>query len=254
MKLRMKHGLLLAAVLAATPAAAQEAEPAVPPSAGQPPIPVDPTRAATARAVVDHVFPAGSYARLMDKSLAAMTGAMADNMGKLLHRDLARIGGLSDDEAAQLDEATLKQMAQIIDPVFDERAKLILTAMGEQTASMMTRFEPGMRAGLAEAYARRFTADQLADLDRFFKTPTGAIYASESMMLFLDPEVVQRMQAAMPEIMQEMPKIMASIQTRVADLPRLKTYADLTPAERGQLAKLIGISEAELARRQQGKR
>lgn len=242
----MKYCLLLAAALIATPAAAQDVTaPAAPAVA-----PIDPLRLDAAHAVIDQIFPTGTYARLMDKTLDTVMGTVMDSVGKLPMRDLARIGGLSETETAELDDTSLKEMMAIMDPVFDRRMQLITTTMMGQMTQLVTKFEPGIRDGLTAAYARRFTPQQLNELHRFFATPTGAIYASESMLLFMDPEVMARMQEMMPEMMKEMPAIMAAVETEMAALPKPRTYADLTKAERGKLAQLLGISEAELAKRQ----
>src|SRR3546814_2282127 len=58
--------------------------------------------------------------------------------------------------------------------------------------------EPPMREGMAKAYARKFTADQLGELNGFFATPTGQAYASEWMAAQADPEVMLAVAKAVP--------------------------------------------------------
>jgi hypothetical protein len=87
----------------------------------------------------------------------------------------------------------------------------------------MNDVEPEVRAAMARAYARRFTVAQLGDLERFFATPTGAVYANESMMLMMGPDMMQAMQSFMPRLMKEMPTIMARVQEATKDLPPIPT-------------------------------
>lgn len=90
--------------------------------------------------------------------------------------------------------------------------------MGEMGA-IMSKVEPAVRDGLANAYARKFTAAQLRDLNRFFETPTGRFYAAESMMLFMDPEVMKSSMAMVPDLMKAMPAIGEKVKQATAHLP-----------------------------------
>lgn len=242
----MKHCLLLAAAFVAAPAVAADSQPSIPaPQAAS-----DPTQSGAARAVVDRIFPAGTYARMMDKSMDAVMGSVLVSLDQMSLRDLSRIGGTSEAELRRLGDGSLKQMMEIADPAYHQRIERATRVMVEQMSAAMTRFEPGIRDGLAQVYARRFSAAQLGDLDTFFNTPTGRIYAAESMMLLLDPEVMDRMQAMMPELLKEMPAMIVAMEQATADLPKARTYGDLRKDERARLAKLLGISETELAKRQ----
>ncbi|MDE2436266.1 MAG: DUF2059 domain-containing protein, partial [Sphingomonadales bacterium] len=115
-----------------------------------------------------------------------------------------------------------------------------------QMATMMTTLEPGIREGSRQAYAKRFTTEQLADLNRFFDTPTGTAYAADSMMLFMDPAVVDKMQKAVPELMKQVPTIVKAIESATANLPTPRKYKDLSKDQRARLAKLLGVTEAQL--------
>lgn len=208
----------------------------------------DPARLAAATVTVDHVFPTGTYARMMNGSFqAVMKGAMA-GVEDMPIKQLAAIGGIKEEQVAALGEGTLKQLMEIYDPAYHQRMQAMMEAMTGQMAAMMTTFEPGVREGLSQAYAKRFTADQLAELNRFFDTPTGKAYAADSMMLFMDPAVVDKMQKAMPELMKQMPAMMRSIESATANLPRPRQYKELNRDERARLAKLLGITEAQLAK------
>lgn len=210
--------------------------------------PIDPARLDAANAVVDHIFPTGTYARMMNGSFQAMMKSAMNGAGELPLRQLAEIAGASQDEVSKLADGTLNQMMEIYDPAYKQRMGAMMDAMNGELGKLMTTFEPAMREGLAQAYAKHFSVEQMGDLNRFFDTPTGKAYAADSMLLFMDPAVMERMQKAMPEILKQMPTMIKAMEAATANLPKPKQYKDLTPAERTKLAKLLGITDAQLAR------
>jgi hypothetical protein len=235
-----------AVALCLTPAAAfAESAPSAPAAT---PAPIDPIRLEAARLTVGHVFPSGTYARLMNGTMDGMMKSMFDGVGKIPMRDLAAIGGLSEAQLAKLGNGTLEEVTTIIDPAFHQRMDLSMRTMMREMGAVMSSFEPAMQDGLAQAYARRFTAAQLAELNRFFDTPTGSIYAAESMLLFMDPAVMSKMQTMMPELMKQMPALIGKVKDATAGLPAPRKPAELNPAERQRLARLLGITEAQLLR------
>jgi hypothetical protein len=106
--------------------------------------------------------------------------------------------------------------------------------------------EPDLRAGLAEAYASQYSTEQLSEIDRFFATPTGAIFAGKSTLIMMDPAMMTRMQAMMPKIMDAMPAMIQKVTTANAALPKARDYKSLTKAERAQLAALLGKRPDEM--------
>jgi hypothetical protein len=205
---------------------------------------VDPARLASATKTVDHVFPEGTYARMMKSSMDAIMGTVLDSVGAMPVQQIAVMAGLTDAEVSKLGETTLAQIMEIYDPAYRQRMEVTMRVTMEHMTGVMSRLEPDMRAGLARAYAARFTQTQLGELNAFFSTPTGALYAGQSMMIFLDPQVMETMQKMMPVLMQEMPGIQAAAVTATADLPPPRTVCDLSKAERAKLAKLLGLSAA----------
>ena len=111
---------------------------------------------------------------------------------------------------------------------------------------LMDGFEPKVRDALTRAYARKFDGRQLSELNSFFKTPTGDLYARESMMMFMDPEIMGEMQALMPEMMKKMPEMAAKAEAATKALPSPRKIADLSPQERDKLAKLLGVKAGDL--------
>lgn len=200
----------------------------------------DPVQMAAARRVVDHVFPAGTYARLMNGAMTGMMAKTVDSLSQMPLSAFAGAGGVSPDAAARLDKATMGDVMAILDPAFQQRSEITVSVMMSEMTSLMAQVEPGIRDGLAEAYARRFSADQLADMNRFFETPSGAAFASNVMLLQADPAVVARMQAFMPMFIKALPGMVADAQRATASLPKPRRPQDLSPAERARLARLLG--------------
>ncbi len=229
---------------------------ALPAAATTPPAPVeqapiDPARMALARTTVDAVFPEGTYAKLMNGALNGMMGKIMDGVGQMPLRDLAAMSGKTADDLQKLGKTNLNDIMAIYDPAFKERMNVSMGVIMPAMIKMMGEFEPGMRDGLTEAYARKFTPEQLADMNRFFATPSGQAYAANAMLIQMDPAVLDRMMGAMPKmlgnLMKEMPALEKQIKEETAKLPQPRSYKDLSPAERKKLADLLGITETQLA-------
>lgn len=208
------------------------------------PAPIPAERLEAARKTVAAVFPAGTYAVMMDRSMAAVSGNMMDMVGDLPLRDFVASAGASAEELDRLGKGTLREMMEILDPAYEERMAISMTVMKEQMTEIMSEFEPAFQDGLARAYARRFDLAQLTELNRFFATPTGAAYARESMTLFADPEVMGKMREVMPAVMKRTPQMVSALAKATEHLPKPRTYENLTPEERERLEALIGTPPA----------
>ena len=231
--------IVAGAVLALMPlaAAANDAEPAPVATA------IDPVRLAAAQRTVDHIFPQGTYARIMKGSMDAVMGMVVDSVGAMPVQQIAAMAGMSGEDVSGLGDATLAQIMEIYDPAYRRRMEIVMRVMMDRMTGVMGKLEPEMRAGLARAYANRFDEKQLTDLNAFFATPTGTLYAEQSMMIFLDPQVMQSMQKMMPLLLEEMPAIQAAAMQAAADLPAPRDTCDLSRDEKMRLAKLLGLPE-----------
>lgn len=237
----MRRTLIASALLLAPlPALAQ-------PAAAPAPAPaIEPARAAAAARVAKRLLPEGTYQRMMGTTLDKLIEPMMDSMLDMPMSLIARMGGLDEEQAAALDQAKISEIMAIYDPHFRERTQRGMRAMMDSMTGLMTQMEPRVRNGLGRAYARKFSTAQLEELDRFFATPTGSLYASESMMMFVDPELMTEMQALMPEMMKRMPDFVKAAEAATADLPKPRKISDLSPAERDKLARLLGVKPADL--------
>ncbi len=207
-------------------------------------------RMPTAEMVVEKIFPAGTYAKMMNDTMKPMMDGMMGSFMDLPINEIAKLTGLYGEELPELGEGSVNEIMAILDPAFEDRTRLITDVTIKLVTDTMTQIEPGYRAGLARAYAVRFTQEELADLDAYFSTPTGAKYAGESMLIYTDPQVMASMNEMMPAMMSMMPTMMEEIAKASEQFPPARTFSDLSDAEKAELAELLGLTEEALAERE----
>ncbi len=200
------EGLAVALALAAPGVAAAQT---VPPAAAQT-APADPARLAMAGKVVAKLVPQGVYLRMMRDAFPQMMEAMIGQMSGLTPADL----GQKDNSGKTID-----QIAAERDPAFRERMTIMTRVIGDEMGKVMDKLEPRVRVALGKSFARRFTLQQLGEMDTFFATPTGSAFAQDYLLTFMDPEMMQEMSAAAPEMMRVMPAIMKRVEEETAHLP-----------------------------------
>lgn len=214
----MRAYLFAALLCSAAPLPAQTAAgaPAPAPSASQ----VDPARLALARTTIDSVWPLGTYQRMMGSAMDQVMNSVMGGMFDMKLGDMVPAKGSEmTEEEKKLAQTTMREAMLKNDPHFEERLRITNKVMMTEMGTVFSKIEPAVREGLAMAYAKKFDAQQLTDLNTFFATPTGRVYAAESLMLFMDPEMMKAMMGAMPELMKGMPAIMEKVKAATAHLP-----------------------------------
>lgn len=208
----MKILLSAAILLAANPSTAKPVEP---PIAAPARPAVDPQRLALARQTVDALFPAGISGRLVTDM---MSGASLNGMLDMRPSELgmAELGMVDRKEPG----GTIRDEMKKKDPHFDQRMAIIGRVVGEEMTRLGPKIETPLRDGLAESVARRFTAAQLADINRFFATDSGKAFGRELWLLWFDPAVVKGMIGTMPVMLKEMPAVMRKVDVATAHLPK----------------------------------
>jgi hypothetical protein len=186
--------------------------------------PADPARLALAQKVVTKLVPQGIYLRMMRDTFPQMMDSM-----------IAQMSGMTAADLGEKDKSgkTLQQIAAENDPAFRERMTIMTRVMGEELGMLMDRLEPRVRVAVGKAFARRFTIQQLGDMDIFFATPSGAAFAKDYLLTFMDPEMMQEMSAFMPEMVRAMPAILKRVEKETAHLPPPTTPKTATEAEPG---------------------
>lgn len=228
---------------------------AQPAAAQQAPAPaltsIEPARMEAAERTVMRVLPPGTYARLMNSSMEPMMDMVLAQTAQMSLRDLAAIGGLAEEQLATISEGTLADMMALLDPAYEERMRLTTRTMFGEMSGLMTDFEPVIRDGLAQAYAKRFTVAQLDELTAFFSSGTGALYAADSFAMFMDPAVMSKVQEFMPQMMRAMPAIMEKVAAATADLPPPRKYEDLDEADKAKFDAMMGKVREEAGETEQ---
>lgn len=211
----MRYIVLAAAALAASPLAAQPPASASPAATAAP---LDPARLALARVAIDSVWPLGTYERMMKGTMDQMMDTLFQSMFDMRLSDVVPPGtpGANDSKAA---DPTMREAMEKEDPHFQERIRITTRVMMDEMIPIMNRIEPDIREGLSRAYARKFTAEQLGDMNRFFATPTGRAYAPEIIQTMMEPEVMKSVTKFVPEFIREMPRIMEKVNAATAGLP-----------------------------------
>lgn len=203
-------------------------------------------RMPAAEQVVARIFPPGTYAKMMNETMKPMMDNVMGSFMDVPIAEIAKLSGLPAEQIPPMGQGTLREVASILDPAFEERTRLISGVTMQLVSDVMADIEPSFRAGLARAYAVRFTDAELTDLAAYFSTPTGAKYAGESMLINTDPQVMATMNDMVPAMMRMMPEMMAKAKEAEAKLPPRRTFSDLTPEEQVRLAELLGVSPDDL--------
>jgi hypothetical protein len=236
----MRTLLLPILISAAAPVLAQA------PSAAPTVNAADPQSVALARAIVLKMVPDGTYRRLMRGPMDQMMQGMTGQMLNLPVRQFLAGTDVPEDRITALQDTTTREIMTILDPAFEQRMNLIMSSMMAGMGDVLSRFEPQLREGMAQAYVHNFTRPQLEEIDRFFSTPAGTAFAQRTMTLMSDPAVQASMKGLMPELMKVLPSATEKAQQAAASLPKAKTYDDLNEADRARLAKLLGVDPAAL--------
>lgn len=201
--------LLASAAGAAAPAVAQTTPVAAAP---------DMARLETARRVMGRLWPDGLYRRMMSGTMQQIVDSTMASMGQIPVEEMAKAAG-SKEDLGDIKGKSMAELMEAADPAYRERTRITIDVMMGEMIPLMEKAEPGIRESLAQTYARRFTAAQLADLDRFLATPSGSAFADQFFLAYTDPEVVQQMQSFTPELMKAMPAILTKVQAATAHLP-----------------------------------
>jgi hypothetical protein len=237
----LRYGTAVALLALGGPAAFAQTAPA----AQAVPAP-DPARIGAARSVVGKLLPQGIYKRILGTTMHSMLDSIMGSFGDMPTREIAKLAGISEEDAKSLGEGTMREVMEVYDPDWQERMQLTMHAMTDAMSDLMVSLEPKVREALTRTYAREFTLVELQDMDRFFASPAGGHYAGKSMEMFMDPEMMKTMTEAMPEIMKQMPAIVEKAMAATKDLPKPRTNKDLTPQERKKLAGLLGVDAKTL--------
>ncbi len=203
--------------------------------------PIEPGRLTLAQKTMSALIPAGSLEKMIDNLYGKMFKTIMGEFGGQSDLMLSIQTGVESDQIAKLDEATKGKVADMFDPHRKEREDQITKVIKPLISEVLGDMEPPMREGMSKAYARRFTAAQLTDLNGFLATPTGTLYANEWMALQADPEVMIAVVKAVPPLITKFIDRAPELEKDFKDLPKEKQLSDFDDKELAKLAKLMKV-------------
>jgi hypothetical protein len=190
----MKFLAIVAASIALVPvsAAAQSSAPADV-AAG-----VDSARLATARKMIDQMMPPEKRDAMIDSIVRPMMANMRQSFEQSpeFKKLFAGNPAARDQMFAFMDQET------------------------ERSLSVARETMPALYDAMAIAYARQFTPDQLADIERFYASPTGRLFLDRTPAIMSDPAVMSAQRAMME-------KSLEGLQDRMKEMAQKleKSYA-----------------------------
>lgn len=203
--------------------------------------PVAPAQLALAQQTTAALVPPGSLEKMIDNLYGKLFKGILGEMGGMSDLMLSIKTGVESEKIALLDEPSKTAIADLLDPYRRQREDQVMTVIKPLISEALRDMEAPMRSGMAQAYARKFTAPQLTDMNGFFATPAGAAYTSEWMALQADPQVMLAMIKAVPPLVTKFMDRAPAIEKDMKELPKEKQLSDLSDAELTKLAKLMKV-------------
>lgn len=199
-----------------------------------------------ARAITDVVFPEGTFGTVMNETIAPMMNTMMSLETSDPRTGLSALTGIEYDELTDLDDETAQSALDVLDPQFSQRNDRIGEVVSGMTGDLLNAIEPAYREAMARAYAIRFDEGELDELLMFLATPLGEKFGRESILVQYDPQMMQVMEGMGPALGEMLPGMMEKFAAISEDFPAARTFPELSSAEQGRLAQLLGKGEAEL--------
>jgi len=202
------------------------------------------TRLPVANRLVAKMIPEGAMGEMMDTMMSGMLGPMmamgptgaATTIAKQIGTPVAL--DLTDEQAGEL--------ASLFDPAWAERQKREAAMIPVMMKEVLGLMEPGMRKAMAELYAIRFSDGELSEIDAFFSTGTGGKYARESFLMASDPRIMAATMESLPALMGVIGGLEARMAESMADLPVVRSFAELSPAEQAKVAEATGYTVEDI--------
>ncbi len=207
--------------------------------------PIEPARLTLAQQTTAKVMPDGVYGKMMNDMMDKFTAGIFNQEGGMSDLEISLTTGVEAPEGG-LDEAKRKAITDILDPNHAKRTEVIQSSLSPMINKIAAVVEKPMREGLTRAYARKFTAAQLTELNAFLSTPTGTLFGTESILLQADPEVMQAVFKALPKMVDDLTDPATEIDKKMSEIPPTRSLSDLTAKEKDSVAKLLGTTADKL--------
>lgn len=203
--------------------------------------PVEPARLALAETATAALVPPGSLEKMMDNLYGKMISSFLGELNGSSALMISIKTGVDSEQVSALDDKSKAAIADLFDPHRKQREDQIMKIVRPLISEVLTDIEAPMRSGMARAYARKFSADQLTAVNAFFATPAGRSYANKSLALQADPEIMLAVAKALPPMAMKFIDRAPQVESEFKELPMERQLADLTEAELKKLAKLLKV-------------
>lgn len=198
-----------------------------------------------AQRIIARMIPEGTLAEMMGSMFDKMLGPVMQMGESPAIGTVSKAIGLSARELDLTAEQS-EELAGIFDPAWAERQKREIAMFPGMMTDMMNAMEPGMRKAMAELYAINFSPTELAEIEAFFLTETGASYARKSFTMSSDPRIISATMDAVPAMMGTIGALEQKLSDATADLPAQRGFADLSGAEQARVAALTGYAVEDI--------
>jgi hypothetical protein len=198
-----------------------------------------------AQSVVERIMPPGTLGEMMGSMFDGVLGPLGALTQPRAATVVAQQLGLAEGDL-NMDDEQAARAAAMFDPAWEERQRRQAEALPTAMGSLMTSLEPTMRTAMAELYAVHFSDGELADIAAFFATDSGGAYARKSYLLAADPRLMAAVFSEMPTVMGGMMTMQQQLDDATADLPKPRTFAELSSNERKRLADMVGMAVEDL--------
>lgn len=207
----------------------------------------DASRLAVAKSIALKLVPPGTYVRMVHSPVEMTVLGLGGHLTMQPAVDLlaalnVKPERLPDAKARSL----LPQVLDILDPVNTQRRAIAIEVTGEMLQPDAESGEEDLRKAMAQTYALNFSKVQLDDIARFLATSTGMAFAAKQLFLTQTVPVSAADQHFGAMVQERLPQIKERITIATAALPKPKSLADLTDADRMHLAKLLGVAPETL--------
>lgn len=202
---------------------------------------IEPARLTLAEQTTTALVAPGSLERMIDNLYGKMFSRFMKEFDGTSDLMISIKTGVESDEIEKLDDKSKEAIADMFDPHRKDREDQITRIIKPLISEALADVERPMQGGLAKAYARKFSAGQLTDLNSFLATPTGKAYANDWMALQADPEVMLAVVKAMPPLVNKFIDRAPTIEADMKDLPKDRELGDLNEAELKKLARLMKV-------------
>lgn len=178
----------------------------------------DPARLALADQVMGKLMADGTYARIMNSTQDEILQPLLDRVWNMKGSEFADLFGFKDMPPSSKDETFGENFGKN-DPYAKQRIEAFMHVYFRLIGQMSGAIEPDVRSAMARDFARKFDAQQLADLNRFLATPSGSAFAKNYMMSSFSLDVLQTSLMVWPKMMKAVPDFAKQLKEADAALP-----------------------------------